>query len=366
MNSLPGAPDLGGANLVALNRAIESGVASLPIGDSSSVEQYCNHWVPWLVSVAEHVRVTKQQLTAPITLIHSREARVEGERLGWKRTPFFGSKHVDVLNGSLCLVPSSIGGYLAPPAGNSLDAAENLIRASNLQKRPTLILTTSLEIYLWPDGIDGNEEPIKRSTSAQGKIINTDAIKYELDQFYKLIGRFGGSQKTWWRKASRRITCEGRELAVQRELHVYLVCAFAEIARVEAEVPVDNGRADIVIRPYGLPNGSSGVIELKTIRSVRTPKDKDKDDKGKLTPITDEENEAWACAGVQQAAAYRDSNKLGIALLCIYDFRVTDDNAIDKPVATAASTYNVVPLRYWVTASHEEHRKIQYPLPQTA
>jgi hypothetical protein len=99
------------------------------------------------------------------------------------------------------------------------------------------------------------------------------------------------------------------------------------------------------------------VLELKVTRDFLTPQ------LGTVKPnaISLQDNIDWAKSGVSQTAAYRDDETLDAAYLCVYDFCANNREEISKAIVEASAPYNVIAKRYWITASHKEHRTDRYP-----
>lgn len=286
----------------------------------------------------------------PDTGAHARDHR-------WKLSAMLGVSEREEMAGKLAVGSSEVGGCTHPTLFQDLQTLEDAIRAAGLGNSPTVVLATELRLIVWGHGIDGQGQPSINELGGGAVTVDLRSIEQELDRFYEGVAR---QTTSWWKKAAERITIEQPEARVQYDLWIWLMSKFSVAARVRQEDKIGNGRTDLTIFPLDTSGGNqSAVLELKTVRDVRTPKSTN----AKLIKISPQDNTAWATSGLQQTATYRDDLKINGAFLCVYDFCAGDGKALMAVIDPIAGRFQVVARRFWITASHEEHRKDRYPLP---
>lgn len=345
--------DFGGANTNAITRASNKAAANLSVANAGTVHAFMDMWVQKLSNYAKELKSSQKMLDAPVTLIYVENCQEYGSKLGWRPRPMLGTNPKDNLAGTLALV-TDIGGYALEESLSQTDEIENKLRTANLNFFPTLMLSSLTTMHFWPNGIDG-DHAIQRDLQDE-IVINLDMLNIQLDRFYEHRAKLGLG---WWKNSTKFITKDNPERLVQDALWTFLLGQLADDARIKVEETIDNARADITIRPRIKSSESkSCVMELKTIRSFRTPEN----DQNDPTKISFKDNCDWACAGVQQTVAYKDTESLDIAFLCVYDFREADDATIDTHINVAAQKYNVINKRYWIANSHKVYREKEYPL----
>ena len=267
-----------------------------------------------------------------------------------------GSSAKDKFAGILAAASAEIGACVHPNSASETSEIEENIRTAELQNSPTIALMSESKLLIWPDGIEGALDPFECTLHGNATIVDLDAIDTELDQFYEEVGR---QTKKWWKDAALRITVENPESTVQYDLWVFLIAKFSKVARVKMEEVSGNGRMDITIQPtQNSFQDQSAVLELKTVRDFQTPEKPNT----KPTKISKNKNIEWACSGIAQTAAYRDKEHFNGAFLCVYDFCKDIGDAIDKAINQDAITHDVRPRRYWISATHKEHREDRYPV----
>ncbi|WP_156304374.1 hypothetical protein [Nitrosospira briensis] len=297
-------------------------------------------------------------LKAPVVVVYVPDTGTFGKQNQWERRSMLGASHHDNLAGVLAAGTSEVGACVHRIRLTDTEAFEREIRHVGLQSAPTIALMTESKLVVWPDGIEGELSSFDNNLDDGAVIIDLAAINHALNDFYEGVGR---QTKKWWKNAKLRITVENPETTVQFALWVFLRGRYGRVARIKTEETIGNGRADITVVPiYPGPKDQSSVLELKALRDVRTPRT----DEAQLIKISPRANIDWACSGIQQTAAYRDDNDMDGAFLCLYDFCEKDSTDVDEAVKPHALQYNVQHRRYWITASHEEHRKDRYPLPE--
>lgn len=339
----------------ALSRTRDKGAAALSIADAGSRQAFFDAWMRNLSSYAKRLRVANTELAKPVFVVHMENCEDVSNRTEWSRRPTLGASPHEDLAGVLAISNAGVGGYVYQDTLPSGDAFENALIAQNLTDRPTMMLATNSKLIIWPDGITSDQPHLERDFQDSAMVVDIAAIDHQLNRFYELIAR---QCKHWWKDAQKYIAKENPEGLVQLQLWDFLICAFGDYARVKEEENIGNGRADITIWPHDkVSSNESAVLELKTLRDFRTPKPET------IEPgaISESSNVKWACSGVQQTAAYRDQEHMDAAFLCLYDFRRKNCSLIDAKIKATADTYQVIPRRYWITASHGAHRAERYP-----
>lgn len=349
----------GGALDAAVEQVAESAASSISVADACTRESFLDGWSRTLSNHARYLRHSGASLQAPIVVTYVEDVGVFAKQhSNWERRPMFGASYRDSFDGVLAVGTASVGGYVHPQRLLKTQSFETELRLHGLLDVPTVALVSESKLLIWPDGMTGSGSPFERELDDGDPIvIDLDAIDRVLQRFYEHRAR---QNTTWWKNASLRTTVERPEAAVQDELWLFLAGAFSDVARIRKEDVSGNGRSDITILPSrGSSQDQSAVLELKTLRDVRTPT---KNPDAIPIKISPQENINWACAGVQQTAAYRDQEKLDGAFLCLYDFCAGNTSAVEDAVLPHAKKYSVLARRYWITASHKEHRQDRYPL----
>lgn len=348
----------GGASAQLLAQVAQTtGAAAISVADAGTKESFLNAWVEHLSEHAQYLRVNGKTLSAPVALVYVPDTGAHGRDHGWKLSAMLGVSERQEMAGKLVAGSGETGGCLHPTLFQDLEALEDAIRGAGLGNSPTIVLATELRLVVWGHGVDDGGQPSINELGGGSVTVDLKAIEQELDRFYEGVAR---QTTTWWKKASERITVEKPEGRVQYDLWIWLMSKFSVAARVRQEDKIGNGRTDLTIFPLDTSGGNqSAVLELKTVRDVRTPM------KANTTPskISQQDNTDWATSGLQQTATYRDDLKMNGAFLCVYDFCAGDGKALMDVVEPIASTFKVVARRFWITASHEEHRKDRNPLP---
>ena len=350
----------GGAIEAALSSVVETAGNTISADDAGTREAFLNAWIRTLVDYARFIRSSSNTLKAPVIVAYVPDVGQFAHGIGWERRAMLRASHISNFAGMLAAGTGEIAGYVCPRELKPGDTKniEREIRNVGLELALTIGLMSEEKLIVWPDGIEGSTAPIERNLDNDcSVVINRTKIDGELTLFYEVHAR---QTMKWWKNAALRVTVETPEGAVQEDLRLFLLARNSDIALIRAEESIGNGRADITIAPIPKrATGESAVLELKTIRDVRTPKTIEKTP----TKISEKDNINWASSGISQTAAYRDQNKLDAAFLCVYDFcSKSNTTNVDKEVMPAAEQYNVLYRRYWITATHKEHRKERYPL----
>lgn len=346
----------GGALDAALERVIESPAPSISVADAGTREAFLDAWIRTLTDHARFLRSNKVSLAAPVVVAYVPDTGEFGKYSGWDRRAMFGASQSDNYAGILAAGTAEIGACIYPTSLKDTSEFEKAIKNTGLQASPTIALVSASELLIWANGIESACAPFKCSLDDGAVVVNLEAIDAVLNRFYEEVAR---QNKTWWKDTDLRTTVEQPEATVQHDLWLFLLGMFSQFALIKPELVSGSGRADIIVLPFqGNAQNQSAVLELKTLRDVRTPQ-KDTTTPSKIPP---QENINWACSGVQQAAAYRDQEKLDCAFLCLYDFCAGNSTAVDDAVAPHAVLYSVTSRRYWISASHKEHRADRYPL----
>ncbi|MFN9474920.1 hypothetical protein [Acidovorax sp.] len=349
---------LGGALKSAIDAVLEEGAASLSVADAGTQTAFLDAWARTLTEHARYLRSKGENLSAPAVFVYDENCADVGEELGWTRRPMLGGTPNDPFAGTLAIGTGEIGAYAKPEYLSDTNVMTDAIRAAGLGNALTVALLSTSLLVIWAEGVDSDASPeIRRELDDAPVVLDLAALDKALDQFYERSAR---QSRTWWKDRETRITVESPEGVVQNDLLHFLLGKYSEVARVKVETVIGHGRADITLTPMK-EKLISAVIELKVTRDFLTPRP------GTLkpNPINLQSNIDWAKSGVSQTAAYRDDETLDAAYLCVYDFCAGNREEISKAVEEAAIPYNVIAKRYWVTASHVEHRKDRYPDPPT-
>jgi hypothetical protein len=348
----------GGALSKALEQVANSGSINISVADAYTRESFIDSWSRTLSEHAKRLRQMGAALQAPVFIVHvGSTGEFAKLHSAWKRRQTLGASHIDNFTGLLAVGTASIGGYTHPNMLPDMNTFEAELHANDLQESPTIALVSETKLMIWPKGISAQENIFEKTLSDTKTAVNVAAIDNALAQFDELVAR---QNSTWWKNRTLRITVELPENTVQDDLWLYLTGTFSEVALIRKEEASGNGRRDLTVYPrMKNPQDQRAVLELKTLRDVRTPV-------GEVTApptkISLQENIDWACSGVQQTAAYRDSEKLDAAFLCLYDFCAGNTTKVEEAAAPHALQYNVILRRYWITASHKEYREHFYPL----
>lgn len=344
----------GGALQAAVEAVESQGADAISVADAGTKVAFLDSWTRALTAYAKRLRSNDQALDAPIMLVYVDDCGKFAAAHCWKTNPLLGTAPTDNLAGILAVGTTEFGGCIHPARFMETAEFASEIERLELSSSLTVALMSATMLIVWPEGIHSGARPNIRELDDGPIVIDLEKIGQELDLFYMEEAR---DRTKWWRDAERRITVNRPEGAVQETLRVFLVARFAEVAKVREEIVSGNGRTDITIQPT---NGSqdSAVLELKTIRDVRTPK------RAGNTPIEISllTNIRWAKSGIQQAAAYRDRERFTGAFLCLYDFCATQGATVEAEIVAPAVQYSVCVKRYWITASHEELREAEYPV----
>lgn len=342
--------EFGGAIQEALDAVVASGVSAISIADAGSKLEFLDFWTRALIQYAKHLKSDNTALLAPAALVHVEDC-ASFAALGWKRRPMLGLSPMDKYSGMLIVGTTSFGGFVHPQTFVNTDEICDEIERLGLGGSLTVALTSVDSLAIWGNGLLNTLRPSIRSLSGEAMVLNR--IVKDLEIFYEEEAR---QSTKWWKDASKRITVDRPEQAVQDALRVFLIGRYAEVAKVREELVSGNGRTDITIRPLAV--GESAVLELKTTRDVRTPKRAEKDP----IKVPLKTNVRWVRSGVQQAAAYRDHEGFSSAILCVYDFCAQQGVGLDEAIEKMIKAYNVTAKRYWIAASHQEHRDERYPI----
>jgi hypothetical protein len=349
---------LGGALKAAVDAVVKKGAAGLSVADAGTRAAFLDAWARTLTEHARYLRSKGENLSAPVVLVHAENCADVGERLGWTRRPMLGGAPTDPFAGTLAVGTGEIGAYVKPERLQDTNVMTDAIGAASLGSFLTLALLSTSVLVIWPEGVDSDVSPeIRRELDDVPMALDLAALDQALHQFYERSAR---QSRTWWKNRTKRITVERPEGVVQNDLMFFLLGKYSEVVRVKPETVIGHGRADIVVTPMKA-NLASAVLELKVTRDFLTPQP------GTVTPARRslQENIEWAKSGVSQTAAYRDDETLDAAYLCVYDFCAGNREEISRAIEAAAAPYNVIAKRYWITASHKEHRTDRYPDPPT-
>lgn len=346
----------GGALETALAMVVaESAASSISVAEAGTPETFLDSWAQILSDHGKYLKLNSMTLSAPVVLSYVPDMGAFEKRSQWMRRPMLGTTHRENFGGILAVGTGETGACVYSNQLSKTEEFEREIRNVDLQSAPTIALMTESRLLVWPHGIDGAALPF-RNLDKNGIAINLKAIDDVLKKFYESVAR---QTKEWWKNTKLRVTVEKPETTVQYALWVFLLSKFGDVARVKKEENIGNGRADITILPIRpTEKDFSSVLELKALRDVRTPQDNE----ATPTKISVKENITWACSGIQQTAAYRDDNTMDFAFLCLYDFCAGNRADFEEEVKPYAVKYQVQYRRYWISASHDEHREERYPL----
>ena len=345
---------LGGALKAAVEAVVAEGAAGISVADAGTQTAFLDAWTRTLTAHARHLRAEGKQLAAPVVLVYSENCADVGEALGWTRRPMLGGSPIDPFAGTIAVGTAEIGAYVRQQAVADTNAATDAIQAAGLGNCLTVALLSTSSLVIWPDGLDSKTSPeIRRELDDAPVVLDLATLEHTLKQFYERSAR---QSTTWWKDSGRRITVARPESVVQNDLLHFLLGRYSDVARIKTEVKIGHGRADISLTPMK-PNVISAVFELKVTRDFLTPQPGTVDP----APQSLQENIKWAKSGVSQTAAYRDDECLDVAYLCVYDFCAGNREELTQAIDAAAAPYAVIPRRYWITASHLEHRKDRYP-----
>lgn len=345
---------LGGANQQAVAAVVSSGASVVSVADVGTKESFVDAWTRTLADHARMLRANNQPLEHPVVLVYVQEWAKVGKGLGWTRRAMLGSRASEPLAGTLGIGALNAGAYTSPKPITSSKDVEEAIEQAGLGSHLTIALMSNTELWIWLHGLDAGNQPYQRPLDDGLLIMSLQTLDDKLTEFYEKVAR---QTLTWWEDAKNRVTKSPPEATVQHDLWLFLLGAYADRAKVKQEVRIGTGRADLTLTP-DRPIDASAVLELKATRDCYTPNP----GTTTLTKISLKENMAWAASGVQQTAAYRDDEKFDGAFLCVYDFCAGPRSEIKQVVDDASVQHGVYGRRYWITISHEEHRKERYPL----
>lgn len=350
---------LGGANQEAVAAVVSNGAAVVSVADVGTKESFLDAWTRRLAEHARLLRTKGEELAHPVVLVYVPDWAKVGKDLGWVRRPMLGSRVADPLSGTFGVGALNAGACTMPQPVLNVNDVEQTIAQAGLGGCLTIALMSTTELWIWMQGLDAGTQPVQKPLDDAQVVLNLQTLDDKLNEFYETVAR---ETLTWWKDAEQRITVSPPEAIVQHDLWLYLLGAYADRAKVKQEVKIGKGRADLILTP-DRDSDSSAVFELKVTRDCHTPQP------GTTTPtkIGLADNIAWVCSGVQQTEAYRAREKLDGAFLCVYDFCAGNRQELETAVQDAAIQLNVIGRRYWITASHKEHRMDRFPLlPPTA
>ena len=351
----------GGALSKALEQVASSGSMNISVADACTVESFIAGWVNTLSAHAKHLRNKGTTLQAPAVFVYV-DSVGEFAKLhaGWTRKQTLGASPLDGFSGVLGVGKATIGCYASPATLPDMSSFDEELQSNGLQTAPAIALVSESRLIIWANGICSDQH-IEVVLNDDIKPVTLTSIDSELSYF---DAEFVRDNTTWWKNRNLRCTVENPEAAVQNDLWVYLSTVFREVALVRKEEDSANGRRDLTIYPTTKnPLDHKAILELKTLRDVRTPKElTDKP----LPRRSLKENIDWASSGVQQAVAYRDKEKADGAFLCLYDFCAGNVMDVENAVRPHAEKYGVLMRRYWISGSHEESRKHSYPINPSA
>lgn len=350
---------MGGALKAAVDAVVDEGAAGLSVADACTRTAFLDAWARTLSDHAKYLRSKGESLSAPAVFVHAENCADVGEALKWARRPMLGGTPTDPFAGTLAVGTGEIGAYAMPAHLADTNVMTDAIRSAGLGNSLTVALLSTSVLVIWPEGVDSDASPeIRRDLDNAPMVFDLVALDQSLQQFYERSAR---QSRTWWKDRTKRITVEYPEGVVQNDLLHFLLGKYSEVARVKAETVIGNGRADLTLTPVTAA-ASSAVLELKVTRDFLTPRP------GTVSPTRRslKENIEWAKSGVSQTAAYRDDETLDAAYLCVYDFCEGNRAEISEAIKEAAAPHGVIAKRYWITASHKEHRTDRYPDPPKA
>lgn len=345
---------LGGANQQAVADVVSNGAAVLSVADVGTKESFLDAWTRRLADHARLLRTKGEALPHPVVLVYAQDWARVGNRLGWVRRPMLGSRVADSLSGTFGVGALNAGAFTKPQHVLDVNDVEQTIEQAGLGGYLTIALMSTTELWIWMQGLDAGAQPFQKPLDDAPVVLDLQKLDEKLSEFYERVAR---ETSTWWQDAPRRITVSPPEAIVQHDLWLYLLGAYADRAKVKQEVNIGKGRADLVLTP-DRDSDCSAVFELKVTRDCFTPQL----GTTTLTKIGLADNIAWVASGVQQTRAYCDHENLDGAFLCVYDFCAGNSQKLESAIQNVATQLNVIGRRYWITASHKEHREDRYPL----
>ncbi len=349
---------VGGASTVLLDATANACASTVSIADVETREAFLDAWAKTLSEHAAFLRAQKKSLTAPVIVAFVPDTGAFSKQAGWQPNPMLGASPRDEFCGMLIAATGEVGGCSPDKTFTQTGEFSSALISSNLGNCLTIGLMTESKIVVWPEGVQSNDaKPYERPIGGKTQAIDVATIQAELHDFYLLDVR---QSKRLWHDPVQRIAVNRAEGKIQDHLWIYLVARLSNAARIKQEEEIGNGRADITIYPIdtNAPN-QSAVLELKTIRQIMTPKP----GKTELRKISHKARVRWIRKGLQQSEVYRAHNKMDAALVCLYDFCEGNTDAVVDDLAPWFLKYNVMPLRYWVTASNDEAREDSVPIP---
>jgi hypothetical protein len=349
---------VGGASTALLDATASAVASSVSIADVETREAFLDAWAKTLSEHAAFLRANKKSLAAPVVVAFVPDTGAFCKQAAWRPNAMLGASPRDEFSGMLIAATGEVGGCSPEKTFTQTSEFASALASNNLGNCLTVGLITESKILVWPEGVESiDAKPYERAIGGKAQAVDVTTIQVELHDFYMLDVR---QSKRLWKDSANRIAVDRAEGKIQDHLWIYLVARMSNVARIKQEEEIGNGRADITIYPIdsNAPN-QSAVLELKTIRQVMTPKP----GKTELRKITHRARVRWIRKGLQQSEGYRVHNKMDAALVCLYDFCEGNTDAVINDLAPWFLKYNVMPLRYWVTASNDEAREDSVPIP---
>jgi hypothetical protein len=349
---------VGGASTALLDATASDAASSVSIADVETREGFLDAWAKTLSEHAAFLRAKKKTLTAPVIVVFVPDTGAFSKQAAWRPNAMLGASPRDEFSGMLIAATGGVGGCSPDKTFTQTSEFASALISNSLGKSLTIGLMTESKMLVWPDGVESNEtKPYERPIGGKAQAVDVTTIQAELHNFYLADVR---QSKRFWVDPVKRIAVDRAEGKIQDRLWLYLVARLSDVARIKQEEEIGNGRADITIYPIdtNAPN-QSAVLELKTIRQMMTPKP----GKTEFRKIAHRARVRWIRKGLQQSEGYRTHNKMDAALVCLYDFCEGNTDAVVNDLASWFAKYNVIPLRYWVTASNDEAREDSVPIP---
>ncbi|HEY0156731.1 MAG TPA: hypothetical protein VGF28_05505 [Thermoanaerobaculia bacterium] len=255
--------------------------------------------------------------------------------------------------------PSMSSGYYLELLGESSADLQQALVSRGLGDKAAFVFdptATVPELRYYPRGVDDADTVHRFSFAASS--FSLEALDEIMSEFYDdslKTPEAGGTEFTPWAKSSAYIPRKRTEVFIQGWLRSILKARLRN-CEIHAEIPTDEGRADLLIVSKSASLNSwiyHAVLELKVLRSVTSTK----------SAVPPGEREQAVCEGILQAIAYQKKLAPSVAMLCCYDMTKPEHcigDACFAPVLRKAKAWHVQLRHYRIFGSSKDLRNAQY------
>lgn len=356
---VPAAEEVGGGARPRDLRSVAEDISALPVGDRTDAFQFCNAVLRYLQQWVERREEGDERLSGTAVFVCAEDPQGDGERLGVP-TPiklFQRKLHYDLAGHLLISTPSVGTVYPAGLSSSDVSEAVDELVAWGLGERPAVLVDLAEQVALVCYSGTNTERPgqdlsyVEVDLRAPREQVTRDTVDAFLDHVHKVCLETPRASVHIWSDSASGVAVRAAELEIQGII-VMMADAMLKACKVTSEPKLSDSRADVLIYPIDESLGERTILELKVLRAKHFHSDPTQ-----ATRVSESDNRDGLIKGIDQVCDYRERFLMKNALLCAYDMRDDDDDALDQVVRPMANSREVLYRRYFMYRGAEQRRQ---------